>query len=32
MQRRWGEEGIRGGEISQMDIMECLGDIGYRVY
>ena len=25
----WGEEGARGGEISQMDIMGCLG--GHRL-
>ena len=25
MQRGGGEEGARGGEISQMDMMECLG-------
>ena len=27
--RAWGEEGARGGEISQMDMMGCLG--GYRL-
>ena len=28
-QRRWGQEGARGGRISQMDMMECLG--GHRL-
>ena len=27
--RAWGEEGARGGEISQMDMMGCLG--GHRL-